>query len=98
MRIARASCAVGLLAALGNGAPVAAEIPSLRREVMPFHRCIGLIKELSDSLGATPIGVLQTRDVRIVRIEAIDGIVLVTCSRPDGTVTVARQERRPEGS
>jgi hypothetical protein len=69
-----------------------------RREAMPFHRCVAMIKEMSESLGATPVSLLQTRDVRVMRIEATDGIVVVTCNRPDSLMIVARQPRPDQGS
>jgi hypothetical protein len=72
----------------------------LRTERMAFADCISLIQDVSDELGVTPVNILRTQDIWLSRIDAVDGTVTVTCSRPDSRLTLKRHHRRealPDG-
>ena len=61
-----------------------------RTEVMAFADCVSMVEEISSEMGVKPISILRTGDVWLTRIEAFDGAVTVTCSRPDHRVTLKR--------
>jgi hypothetical protein len=61
-----------------------------RTEVMAFGDCLSLVDEVSAEMGVAPIVLLRTRDVWLTRLDALDGAVTITCSRPDRRVTVKR--------
>src|SRR4051812_47623501 len=61
-----------------------------RTEVMAFGDCISMVEEISSEMGVKPISILRTGDVWLTRIEAFDGAVTITCSRPDRRVTLKR--------
>ena len=59
-----------------------AETSSITRS-MSFEACVATIQKLAGQLGAAPINIVETSDLRIVRFMTVDGSVLITCSRPD---------------
>jgi uncharacterized lipoprotein YmbA len=78
---------VGDYAALPNTASLS------RTETMPFGQCIALVDDVAETLDANPITVLRTSDVRIVRIEAADGIVILSCNRPENRMVLTKRPR-----
>ena len=50
---------------------------------MSFADCGKVIQRTAEQLGTTPINIVETTDLRMVRFPTVDGSVLVTCSRPD---------------
>jgi hypothetical protein len=61
---------------------------------MSFDRCIDSIETVSTEVGAAPISIVETDAVRIVRLNTVDGSVLVTCSRPDRKMVITRSPYR----
>jgi hypothetical protein len=57
---------------------------------MPFRECLATIEQVSTDLGVTPINVIETTTVRMVRFNTADGSVLVTCSEPDEKMVITR--------
>jgi hypothetical protein len=64
-----------------------------RTETMPFGQCISLVDDVAVSLNANPITVLRTTDVRIVRIEAEDGVVILSCDRAEGRMVLTKRPK-----
>jgi len=50
---------------------------------MPFDQCLATISLAAAQTGVTPVNIVETTDLRIVRFVFSDGDLLVTCSRPD---------------
>lgn len=58
---------------------------------IPFEACVGLMTRTVLSVGGVNTRVvLSAPDVRMLRICTNDGSVLMTCSRPDGTMVTTR--------
>jgi hypothetical protein len=74
---------------VGADSPPAAEVKSSSK-VMSYTECLSLVSRTATQLGVAPINIVETEDMRMVRFVASDGNVLVTCSRPDGTVVITR--------
>jgi hypothetical protein len=55
---------------------------------IPFDACISRIREMGSRFGVTPINIVETRELRVVRFITSDGSVLVSCSRPDQNMVV----------
>jgi hypothetical protein len=87
------SAGLSALLVSAGGWAEASESGFSRTERMAFGECVLLMKEVSDELGVMPTSILQTKDVRIIRIEAADGVVILTCSRPDGTLVLVKRPR-----
>lgn len=92
----RMLAAATLLVALAN--PAFAQGEQTRRETMDFSQCLNLIDEVAEELGSNPTSILRTRDVRIIRIDAPDGAVILTCNRVDNTMVLARKAGLRSGS
>lgn len=60
---------------------------------MSFDACLATIDVAARQFG-TPINVVDSSDVRIVRIPTSDGSVLITCSRPDQKMITTRSSQR----
>ena len=63
--------------------PDRSEVTSSRSLPMPFEACKEWIVQTADQIGSAPVTLVDSRDVRIVRFQADNGSVLVTCSRKD---------------
>lgn len=50
---------------------------------MAFEDCIRTIQRISGQIGVVPRNIVETSDVRMVRLNTRDGSVIVTCSRAD---------------
>ena len=57
---------------------------------MRFEDCTRFIGLVGQSLGRAPTNIVETDAMRMVRFGASDGSMLITCSRPDGSVVVTR--------
>jgi hypothetical protein len=79
-------------------APAFGQGEQTRREIMDFSQCLALIDEVAEELGSNPTSLLRTRDVRIIRIDAPDGAVILTCNRVDNTMVLARKAGLRSGS
>jgi hypothetical protein len=77
---------VALLAAASAQAAPA----GTRTATLPFEACLSIIGEVAEDLGEEPVILVGTSDVRTVRIEAADGFVTVSCSRPDNRMTLTK--------
>jgi len=55
---------------------------------MSFQDCISSIQKVASQLGAAPVNIVETNDLRMVRFVTGDGNVLVTCSRPDKKMVI----------
>jgi hypothetical protein len=78
---------VGDLAAL-------ARVPAeTRTETMPFGQCIGLAEDVAEGLNTNPVTILRTTEVRVVRIDAADGVVILTCNRSENRMVLTKRPR-----
>ena len=62
---------------------------------MSFEDCLSVIAGTSRSLGVTPISLVDTNVLRMVRYQMNDGSgesVLMTCSRPDRRLVITRSK------
>ena len=75
-----------------------AETAVARTERMAFAACLDLVEEVAEELGSTAENVLDTKDVRVVRIAAADGAVSLSCNRAEGTVKLSRTSSARAGS
>lgn len=57
-------------------------------ESMSFNECLQRIRSVATQFGVAPINIVETNDIRMVRIPTSDGSVLITCSRPDHKMVV----------
>lgn len=78
---------VGDVAALPNRTSVS------RTESMPFVQCIGLAEDVAEQLQTNPVTILRTSDVRVVRIEAHDGVVILSCNRTENRMVLTKRPR-----
>lgn len=56
---------------------------------MSFEECNREIRTIADQFG-TPINIVDSAGMRIVRFNATDGSVLVTCSAPEEKMTIVK--------
>jgi hypothetical protein len=63
-----------------DGAPVV--------EQVSFERCLRIIENTASTLNAAPALLEDTSDRRAARFKVIEGSLTLTCSRPDGTLTI----------
>jgi hypothetical protein len=61
---------------------------------MEFEKCLGFLAEAGGIFGRAPINIVETNIVRVVRLPASDGSILLTCSRPDRKLVVALSHSR----
>lgn len=57
---------------------------------MQFDDCVDHIQTVAGKLGTTPVNIVETNAMRMVRLPASDGSVLITCSALDDTMVVTR--------
>ncbi len=57
---------------------------------MPFGDCLSIIAETAGETGEEPVSLVRTSDILTVRIDAADGFVTVSCSRPDNKMTLTK--------
>lgn len=74
-----------------DGSP-SSDRPASNSMDMSFDDCLSLIRRTSSDLGVAPKNIVETDIMRMVRFEASDGTVLVTCSRPDGKAVITRSD------
>ncbi len=71
-----------------NGDPMVRQVP--------FEACIGTITQTASALGPAAL-IEDTPERRVVRFKMIEGALTITCSRADGTMTIAQTlERTPQ--
>ncbi len=84
---------LSLLAALGlfaSGVGAHAEPAAGRVATMPFSECLAIIAEVAQEMDVAPVSLVDTGDVRTVRLDASDGVVTVTCRRQDNRMLLTR--------
>ena len=86
--VARERCVSNPLAfstspAVPTAAGTAGSHPKSSSKAMSFADCGKVIQRTAEQLGTTPINIVETTDLRMVRFPTVDASVLVTCSRPD---------------
>jgi hypothetical protein len=57
---------------------------------MSFEQCIDAIQLAARKLARAPVNVVESKGLRIVRFPASDGSILMTCSRMDKKLVVAK--------
>jgi hypothetical protein len=57
---------------------------------LAFNKCPGVIVFVGDQIGVSPTNIVETNVTRVVRFDAEDGSVLITCSRPDQKMVITR--------
>jgi hypothetical protein len=95
MRARLAAVLLGFLSPLALGTPASAGPEQGRVATMSFESCLEIIQEMSDDLGAAPVELARSSDLRSVRFEARDGSVTLTCSRSDRKLTLTRMDAPP---
>ena len=85
---------------VGHASPKAieAEQVNTRTVAMPFAECLSILDEVSLGMGIEPVKLVNTDDLRMIRVDAADGFVTVSCSRPDNRMTLAKMERSTRSS
>jgi hypothetical protein len=63
-------------------------VPALRIEAMPFAECTSLMTEIAQDMEVDPTELVRTSDLWLSRLVAADGVVVVSCSRTDGKLTI----------
>jgi hypothetical protein len=66
-----------------DGAPVVQQVS--------FDRCLRIIENTASTLNAAPALLEDTADRRVARFKVIEGNLTLSCSRPDGTLTVEQR-------
>jgi hypothetical protein len=77
----------------GDLATLARPPAETRMETMPFGQCIGLAEDVAVGLKTHPITILRTTEVRVVRIDAADGVVILTCNRSDNRMVLTKRPK-----
>jgi hypothetical protein len=86
------SASLVLVASSALVASVAARADSAQTRIatMPYAECLSIIAEASQEVDEEPVILISTNDEQSVRINASDGFVTVSCSRPDNKMTLTR--------
>lgn len=58
-----------------------------------FEACLETIRVTAQNIGAAPTNIVETSGLRVVRLPAAEGSVLVTCDRSAGTMTLVPSTR-----
>lgn len=61
---------------------------------MEFGQCLGFLAEAGGVSGQAPVNLVETSIMRVVRLPASDGSILLACSRPDRKLVVALSHSR----
>jgi len=82
--------AAATFALCGDIAPEAAgpAVPSVRVETMAFAECTALVDEIAQEMDVDPTDLVRTADLWLSRLDAVDGVLVVSCSRSDGKLTI----------
>ena len=72
---------------------VSAHAQRSERRPMSFEACLAAIRNVAVELRSTPVNIVETNDLRIVRFLTSDGSILETCSRPDGAMLLQHRPR-----
>jgi len=81
---------LGATGTLAVSLEVRAETANTRVATMPFAECLSIIAEVSQEVEEEPVDLASTGDLVTVRINASDGFVTVSCSRPDNRMTLSK--------
>ena len=81
---------LGVLGPFVSGLDARAETAGTRMATMPYDECLSIIAEVSQEVDEKPVKLVSTGDLLTVRINASDGFVTVSCSRPDSRMTLTR--------
>lgn len=60
---------------------------------MSFEACLATIRMTSQNLGVAPTNIVETSGMRVVRMPAAQGSLLVTCNKAAGTMTLTPSTR-----
>ncbi len=90
MRFLFVSLLLGAFGAVATGSGASAQTADTRVATMPFAECLAIIAETEQELGEKPVTLVSTNDLTTVRINASDGFVTVSCSRPDSKMTLTK--------
>lgn len=72
-------------------APLTAEADERTKTMsMSFERCVATIQLTATKLGITPVNIVETSILRMVRFPVSDGSMLVTCSKPDAKMVIVQ--------
>jgi hypothetical protein len=90
MRTFPISLMFGVAGILAAGSVVHAEGAGSRTVAMPFKDCLAIMTEAAEDAETEAVHLVQSGDLRVVRINAEDGYVTISCSRTDGKMTLAK--------
>jgi hypothetical protein len=97
MRVSSITLAMAVATTLAIAGDAMAEPPRSRTETMPFEECLSLIDEVAADLDAADVTRLRNGDRSTIRIDALDGIVTVTCTRADNKLVLSRESPQRSG-
>lgn len=58
---------------------------------IPFEECVDIMQKMASGLGVTPINVVNTSIMKMVRIPTADGEITVSCVKPTQKMTVIKK-------
>ena len=90
MRSMLIALVVGAFGLVGTDAGARADAAQSRTVTMDFKECLAIIDETAQEVDEQPVKLVSTGDLVTVRINAADGFVTVSCSRPDNRMTLTR--------
>lgn len=85
MKLTVSSVSIGLIIA---ASPAWAAVGESITKPMRYSACLAFISQTAQISGATPVNIIETSSLRVVRIQAQDGSVLLTCDKDKGTMTL----------
>ena len=59
-----------------------------------FDDCLRVIRDTASRFKVTPVNIVETTELRIVRFNTADGSVLISCSKPDKKMVVTMGPHR----
>ena len=90
-RIRPCSRAVTALVAVMAASSVAlAQDARARVVTMPYEDCTAIIAEAAHDLDTQPVTLADSADLRLVRIDAMDGSVTISCRRSDNRMVLSK--------
>lgn len=84
-KLAAVLISIGSIAILG---PAHAAVGKAITKPMRYSACLAFIAQTAQISGAAPVNIVETPNLRIVRIPAEDGSVLLTCNGSKSTMTL----------
>jgi hypothetical protein len=81
-------------AAFAMAVHAGAEVGQSVTKSVSFRACLEAIRQTASATGEVPTNIVETSTMRVVRISAADGSILVTCNGDKGTMTITPSSKR----